>query len=145
MYPVEEITMPSMRVAGLPARVSNAEPEKIGALWQRFYTDETLQQLTERARPSPIAVYTEYESDYTGEYTMVVGYAIAAGAAVPAGLRVVEIPAQKYAVLLASGAQPQATIQTWQWVWASALERAYTADFDEYLTANDTRVHVAVR
>jgi hypothetical protein len=30
-------------------------------------------------------------------------------------------------------------------VWASALNRLYTADFDEYIAPGDVRLHVAVR
>ena len=55
------------------------------------------------------------------------------------------LPPGKYAVILASGEQPQATWAAWQWVWASALDRLYTADFDEYIAPGDVRLHVAVR
>jgi predicted transcriptional regulator YdeE len=92
-----------------------------------------------------VAVYTEYESDYTGAYTMLVGYEVTAEAEVPAGVRVIEVPPQKYAVILAQGKQPQAVIEAWQWVWASSLDRVYTADFDEYLGQEDVRLHVAIR
>jgi predicted transcriptional regulator YdeE len=145
MHTVEHIDMPAMRVAGLAARVSNAQPELIGDHWRRFHSDETIAKITGKANPNTFAVYTEYESDYSGEYTLLIGYSIAAGAGVPAGLRVIEIPAQQYAVILASGEQPQATWAAWQWVWASALNRLYTADFDEYIAPGDVRLHVAVR
>jgi predicted transcriptional regulator YdeE len=145
MNSAERIELPALRFAGLTARVSNAEPELIGDHWRRFHADETVTHITGKANPNVFAVYTEYESDYTGAYTLLIGYSIAPDAVVPGGIRVVEVPAQHYAVILASGEQPQATISAWQWVWASALDRAYTADFDEYIAPGDVRLHVAVR
>jgi predicted transcriptional regulator YdeE len=44
----------------------------------------------------------------------------------------VHIPAQEYAVLSASGPQPQALMDTWQAVWQSDLDRTYAADYEEY-------------
>jgi predicted transcriptional regulator YdeE len=137
--------MPAIRVAGLAARVSNDQPELIGDHWRRFHADGTIARITGKASPNVFAVYTEYESDYSGPYTILIGYSIEPDAVVPAGLRVIEIPAQQYAVILASGEQPQATWAAWQWVWASALDRLYTADFDEYIAPGDVRLHVAVR
>jgi predicted transcriptional regulator YdeE len=145
MNSAEKIELPALRFAGLTARVSNAEPELIGDHWRRFHADETVTRIAGKANPNVFAVYTEYESDYTGAYTLLIGYSVEADAVVPGGLRVIEVPAQQYAVILASGEQPQATWAAWQWVWASALDRAYTADFDEYIAPGDVRLHVAVR
>ncbi len=144
MRSVEEIEIGPVRVAGLAARVRNSQPEGIGAHWRRFHADATVAQLRGVVSNNALAVYTEYESDYSGEFTMLLGYHVAVDSIVPAGLRVIEIPRQNYAVLLAQGEQPQALWSAWEWVWASALRRAYTADFDEYLTDFDVRVHVAV-
>jgi predicted transcriptional regulator YdeE len=142
----EEIELPARRFAGLTTRVSPGEPFAISQLWDRFRDDATVPRITGRVNNGAIvAVYTEYESDYTGAYTMLVGYEVTPEAEIPAGLRVIEVPAQKYAVILAQGKQPDAVQQAWQWVWASALQRTYTADFDEYLGPEDVRLHVAIR
>jgi predicted transcriptional regulator YdeE len=142
----EEIELPGRRFAGLTTRVSPNDPYVIPALWDRFRADTTVPRIPDRVNNgATVAVYTEYESDYTGAYTMLVGYEVTADAEVPAGVRVIEVPPQKYAVILAQGKLPEAVQQAWQWVWASTLDRAYTADFDEYLGPEDVRVHVAIR
>jgi len=141
----EEIELPARRFAGLAARVEPGEPFAISELWDRFRADATVGRITGRVNNGIVAVYTEYESDYTGAYTMLVGYEVTADAVVPGGLRVLDVSPQKYAVILAQGEIPQAVQQAWQWVWASALDRAYTVDFDEYLGQTDVRLHVAVR
>lgn len=141
----EELQLPPRRFAGLAARVSNNDPYVIPAHWDRFRQDETVARITGKVTGSLVSIYTDYESDYTGPYTLVLGYEVAPDAEVPAGLRIVETPPQKYAVILAQGEMPAAVQQAWQWVWASALDRAYTVDFDEYLGPNDVRLHVALR
>lgn len=142
----EEIELPARRFAGLTTRVQPNEPYAISQLWDRFRSDTTVARIPGRVNNgASVAVYTEYESDYTGPYTLLVGFEVAADADVPSGIRVIDVPGQKYAVILAQGKQPEAVQQAWQWVWASALDRAYTADFDEYLGPEDVRLHVAIR
>jgi predicted transcriptional regulator YdeE len=141
----EKIELPARRFAGLAARVNNSQPELLYDHWRRFNSDETVARITGKASSAVVSVYTEYESDYTGEYTLLIGYEIEADAVVPGGLRLIEAPAQKYAVILAQGPQPETVQRAWQWVWASALDRAYTVDFDENLGPEDVRVHVALR
>ena len=146
MQQPEEIELPARRFAGLTTRVEPNNPYVISALWDRVRTDTTVPRITGCVNNGAmVAVYTEYESDYTGAYTILVGYEVTAEAEVPAGVRVIEVPPQKYAVILAQGKQPQAVIEAWQWVWASSLDRVYTADFDEYLGQEDVRLHVAIR
>ena len=141
----ETIELPARRFAGLAARVSNSQPELLTDHWQRFSSDETVARITGRVNGGVVSLYTEYESDYTGDYTLLIGYEIVADAVVPGGLRVIEVPAQKYAVILAQGDMPQAVQRAWQWVWASALDRTYRVDFDEYLGPQDVRLHVGIR
>ena len=145
MHSVEEIELGPLRFAGLAARVRNDDPEGIGAHWGRFNSDQTVGRIAGIANRNVCAVYTDYESDYMGAYTMVLGYRLTADATIPAGLRVVEMPRQTFGVGLAQGEQPAALMTAWQWVWASRLRRAYTVDFDEYLTAVDVRLHIALR
>jgi len=141
----EEIELSARRFAGLTTRVSPGEPFAISQLWERFRTDETVARITGRVSNGVVSVYTEYESDYTGAYTLLIGYEVGPDAVVPGGIRVIESPAQKYAVILAQGPQPETVQRAWQWVWASALDRSYTLDFDEYLGPDDVRLHVAIR
>jgi predicted transcriptional regulator YdeE len=142
----EEIELPARRFAGVATRVSHGEPFAISQLWDRFRADQTMARIPGRANHGAIvSVYSDYESDYTGAYTLLIGYEVSPDAVMPGGVNVVDVPPQKYAVILAQGKQPESVQSAWQWVWASALDRAYTVDFDEYLGEQDVRLHVALR
>jgi predicted transcriptional regulator YdeE len=46
--------------------------------------------------PAMFAAYSDYESDWTGEYAYMIGSEVTKADKIPAGLAVVRIPAQTY-------------------------------------------------
>ena len=142
------VELTSLRdVTGLTVRTSNAREADattaaLPALWARF--------MAAGGPPASVfSVYTEYESDVHGAYTVVLGRE--GGAATP-GERTVRVMPGRYAVFTSTGGMPAAVIAGWQAVWAYFAEpdapaRAYTTDFEEYDPADPSavRIHVAVR
>ncbi len=52
----------------------NADTAKIGTTMQRFFADKLQDKILNRKTPKKVfAVYTNYESDATGEYTYFLG------------------------------------------------------------------------
>ena len=138
-------------VDGLSVRTTNANEAhparaKIPALWQRFY-----QEGYSAAVAGPLyGVYTEYATDATGPYTLIVGGASDAGSPGPPLVRV-QIPAGRYLAFTSKGDVPAAVIAGWQGVWeyfvgAHAPRRAYTTDFELYdpSTPYEVRICIAV-
>jgi len=141
------VSRPAFTIVGISARTSNAHPEEIGVLWQRYYGEGIASKIPNKKSEDTYSLYIDYESDHTQPYTLVIGCEVNGVAALPAGLVTKTVPAAKYAAFSAEGPQPQTVISVWQQVWASGLQRTYSGDFDVYSAGSDPsqqRVNVFV-
>lgn len=133
-YTIEDL--PERIVVGIERRTCNADGrsvEDIPACWQEFLATQAAARIPSRAKPPAMnAVYSDYESDWRGEYTYLIGCTVTKADKVPEGMAVRRIPAQKYAVFHARGPMPDAVLGIWASVWASDLPRAYTFDYEVY-------------
>jgi len=139
------VPLPAFRVCGISCRTSNSRPQQIGQLWQRYFQQTVREQVTQRLHDKIFSVYYEYESDHTGDYTLLLGHEVPAEAEIPNGLVAKDIPVATYRVIEARGEQPAAVIAAWQQVWASHLPRAYSVDFDLYKSPDIVLLHIALR
>jgi predicted transcriptional regulator YdeE len=135
----------SLTVLGIFARASNAKPEKVGDLWRSFHALGGATAIAARQSDAVYNVYCEYESDHTGEYTVVIGCAVDADAAAPKGMKKIAIEAGGFAVYEAAGELPRSVWETWVRIWKTPLERRYRADYDRYGDDGRVTVHVGVR
>jgi predicted transcriptional regulator YdeE len=145
-------------IVGIQVRTSNAieanpKTARIPGVWKRFYEAGIEAKIPNKLPNAPVrAVYTDYESDMTGEYTMVVGCEARNLEDVPQGMVGVTIPAAKYDVFPVNGPGSQGLQQTWRDVWShfsvpAGSRRAYTADFEEYRPAvggTEAAIYIAV-
>jgi predicted transcriptional regulator YdeE len=117
-------------------RTSNADGhiiKDIPACWHDFLSQNMASKIPHRAKtPAMFAVYSEYETDWTGEYAYVMGSEVTKADKIPAGLAVVRIPAQTYVVFTAAGPMPDALLVVWMSIWGTKLPQAYTFDFEQY-------------
>jgi predicted transcriptional regulator YdeE len=131
------IDKPSMIVIGIECRTSNhpdAGPHDIPKLWGKFYQDNILSQIPNKASDEIIALYCDYEGNYTQPYTCVIGCPVTSFDEVPEGMVAKIIPATSYAVFRAVGEYPHSLIETWGKIWQGDVEqtRTYTGDFEVY-------------
>jgi predicted transcriptional regulator YdeE len=124
-------------IMGIAVRTSPpSAAHDIPALWQRFMHEDVAARLQRRGDDSSIyAVYCDYESDHRGAYTMDLGVAVDAAAAVPSSMRRVRIAKGLYARFLAKGDPKRVVWQTWADInerWQKPGERRYLADFERY-------------
>ncbi len=128
--------VPGKIVMGVQRRTSNADGRSITdipACWQDFLSQKMALKIPHRAkRPAMFAVYSDYESDWTGEYAYMIGSEVTKVDKIPPGLAVVRIPTQTYVVFTAAGPMPDALLSIWMSVWGTKLPRAYTYDFEQY-------------
>lgn len=111
----------------------NGQSQKdIGALWSRIMKDDLLQKIKDKASDDTYCVYTDYETDHTGYYIALIGCKINSLANITEGFIGMIIPASKYQVYTLSGKFPENVHEAWQEIWASDVERKYSADFDLY-------------
>jgi len=132
-------------VMGICARAENANPGKIGDLWRSFHAMGNAGAIEARLDDSVYCVYCEYETDFTGGFTVLVGCAVDADAAVPDGMKKLEIEAGKFAVFDVVGELPKSILETWAEIWNTPLERRYRADFDRYGSDGKVTILVGVR
>ena len=138
-------------IHGLDARTDNAaemspDKGKIHALWQTF--DESV-PVDYKSGERVYGVYSNYESDHTGKFTVLAGFD---GKSLPANLSLQKrvIPEAKYLVFPHKGSMPQIAIDAWTEVWEyfanpdAKYQRAYSTDFEYYPGPDAVEVHIAV-
>ncbi len=128
--------MPAKIIMGIKRRTSNADGRSVAdipACWQDFLSQQVAAKIPNRAKtPAFFSVYSEYESDWTGEYSFMIGSEVTKADKIPEGLAITRIPAQTYAVFKAAGPMPDALLAVWMSIWGTNLPRTYTCDFEWY-------------
>lgn len=134
-------TIPELKLVGLTTRTNNKnelnpKTSKIAKLANRFWTENTATQISNRKNPGvTFSVYTEYDTDEHGDYTYFIGEAVHVFENVPADFKTVIIPPANYQKFTTpSGKMPEVVITAWQEIWSMDFggQRAYQADFEIY-------------
>ena len=131
-----------IKIIGLKIRTStkaefNPLTARIAATIQKFFQAGISTKIKHRANNGKIfAVYFDYESDYTGEYSYIIGEEVTEFEEVAEGLDMLTIPAQAYSKFTTDpGVMPLVVINAWQEIWQMKeleKERNYKADFEVY-------------
>jgi len=145
----------SFDVIGIETRTNNAqEASGKGAIpqqWQRLFNEGILEKIPDRADQSVIAVYTNYASDWNGDYTYILGAKVKQGTKTPAGMMLVTVPAGEYVEFESARGPGQKVIaDAWKQIWGYFQEpgnpaRAYKSDFERYEAMsdpNDIQAHI---
>lgn len=108
--------------------------EDLGKLWQQFYTENVASKILNKVNDDIYSIYTDYDSDYTGNYKTIIGQKVNSLDKVPNGFVGREFKGGKYQKFTAKGSMPNAVVEKWQEIWSKdkALNRKYTADFEVY-------------
>lgn len=129
------VKKPEILLVGIECRTSNnsgAAENDISALWERFYSENIIDQIPEKVSDEVIALYCDYEGDHTHPYSVVIGCPVGKVDEIPEGIVVKRIPGGTYAAYRAIGEHPQPLIKTWGEIWQSDLPRTYTGDYEVY-------------
>ncbi len=130
------VEKPAVTIIGIECRTSNsaeAGPHDIPKHWEKFYNERILDQIPNKISNDVIALYCDYESDYTKPYSLVIGCSVSSLNVIPEGMVTKTIPASSYAVFKAIGEHPKALIETWGQIWQQVdLQRTYTGDYEAY-------------
>lgn len=129
------INKPTIFLIGIQCRTSNAPEEgsrDIPRLWEKFYTEDIINQIPHKCSQEIMALYCDYEGDYTQPYSCVIGCPVSSLEQIPDGMVAKVIPEGSYAVFSAIGEHPQSLIETWGKIWQTPLKRTYTGDYEVY-------------
>jgi predicted transcriptional regulator YdeE len=117
----------------------NISSAKIAPTIQKYFRQAVGEEIPNRKNPgTTYCVYTDYESDFTGDYTYFIGEEVKVGGDSMEGFSSIIIPAQNYAKFTSKpGIMPEVCIDMWQNIWKMKSgelggKRAYLADFEVY-------------
>ena len=127
----------SFKIIGIASETTNANgkaAEDLEKLWERFFVENIANKIPNKISEEIYSIYTDYESDYTGKYTCVIGQKVDSMEGIPNGLIGREFKSGKYQKFVAKGQMPNAVVEIWKEIWAKdkELNRKYTADFEVY-------------
>jgi predicted transcriptional regulator YdeE len=112
---------------------------------ERFFTENIYAKIPNKISDSILALYTDYEGDYTQPYSWILGCEVSNLDEVPDGLVGKVIPESNYAVFASEGEFPQGLVAAWQAVWKSPIRRSYTSDFEVYRSDFDPQKNPQVK
>lgn len=138
--------LPEIKLVGITTRTNNTEifekdpsVNKIAITIQKYFQSGSAEKIKHRKNPgTTFCAYTNYESDFNGDYTYFIGEEVSSFEGVGEGFEMLTIPKQSYAKFTNDPAPiPAACINMWQKIWkmnAADLEgeRTYITDFEIY-------------
>ncbi|MBU6445981.1 MAG: effector binding domain-containing protein [Verrucomicrobia bacterium] len=130
-----KVHKPRMMVIGIECRTSNdsnAGPKDIPLLWQKFYAENIQSKIPNKASDEVIALYCDYEGDYTQPYSCVIGCIVNSLEQIPEGMVGKVVPESTFALYHTEGDFPKNLIDTWGHIWHSDLKRTYAGDYEVY-------------
>lgn len=120
-------------VIGIAVRTTNENGQAakdIEALWGKFWSEEIQKQIPNKVNDDIYAVYTDYETDFNGPYTLIIGLPVSSLENIPEDFVGITIEKDAYEKFVSKGKMPEAVLRTWMKIWQNKdLKRTYNADF----------------
>ncbi|PKG43833.1 GyrI-like domain-containing protein [Psychroflexus sp. MES1-P1E] len=120
-------------VVGISVRTTNENGQStkdIEALWEKFWGEEIQKQIPKKVNDDIYTVYTDYETDFNGTHTLIIGLPVSSLENIPEGFGGITIEKDVYEKFVSKGKMPEAVLATWMEIWQDKdLKRTYNADF----------------
>ena len=125
------------KIIGIAVQSTNEGGKSVkdlGDLWGRFYSEAIASKIPNKIDETIYAIYTDYESDYTGRYKAIIGVRVNELNEIPIGMVGRAFGGGTYKRFIAEGEMPHAMVKQWRYIWKNdkKLNRKYTADFEVY-------------
>lgn len=146
----EIVNLEEKTVVGVKARTNNASPEMgavIGGLWDSFYNKGIYAGIQNKTTQKALGIYTNYASDDKGDYDVVIACEVSKAEGLSEEMVKNTIPAGRYAKFVVVGDMQKAVGEAWGEIWGMDLDRAFTADFEEYqddCMGDNATIHIYV-
>jgi predicted transcriptional regulator YdeE len=130
-------TIKGFNIIGISVKTTNKDnqaAQDIGKLWQQFYEENLFEKIPNKLSDDIYSIYTDYKSDFTDEYTTIIGMQVKSLENIPAGLIGRQFPSDNFEKITAIGPMPKAIVDVWTDIWKrdKELNRKYTYDFEVY-------------
>ncbi len=124
-------------IIGISTRTTNKNnqsKEDLGKLWERFFSENIIEKIPNKSSYEIISIYTDYKSDFTDEYTTIIGLQVSTLDEIPNGFIGREFKPDNFQKFTAKGEMPKAVLDTWVDIWQrdGKLNRKYNYDFEVY-------------
>jgi predicted transcriptional regulator YdeE len=122
-------------VIGISVRTTNENGQAasdIANLWQRFFSENIMAKIPNKADHEIFLVYTDYEKDHTHPYTVILGCKVKELMIIPSGMMGKKIEGGTYIRFSPKGRLVDIVINEWIKIWSSGIDRLFTADFEIY-------------
>lgn len=124
-------------IIGIAVRTTNQNnqaQQDLEKLWGQFFAEGIFDKIPNKASNDIIAIYTDYQSDYTEDYTTIIGVQVTELSQIPDGLIGRTFGDANFEKYTAKGEMPNAVVEVWQNIWQNdqTLNRAYNYDFEVY-------------
>ncbi len=117
------------------------DPDIINKIQKLWY--ETSMKFPEKDEINKYAVYSEYESDYKGDYTLFIG------ADNIDSHKEIIIEEENYQVFSVDILSADGIVKTWEKIWEleekGLLNRAYTVDYEKYYSDGRVEIFIALK
>lgn len=140
----EKVELVEIKLVGITARSNNANEinpslAKISPTVQHYFQGGLPAKIPHRKKPGiTFCAFTDYESDFTGDYIYFIGEEVCSFEGLPDGFKTLTIEPQTYTKLTTNpGPMPDVLIGAWQKIWQMTPDdfggqRRYRTDFEVY-------------
>jgi len=123
-------------VMGITVRTINEKGKfdvDIPKLWTQFFAEKIIEKIPNKSDSAIYCVYTDYESDFTKFYTVLLGCRVNHLDVIPMGLTGKIVLGGSFKKFIAKGDPKQGAVYSeWVKIWNSDLNRQYSTDFEVY-------------
>lgn len=141
-------------VIGISSRTTNKNGQSlkdIETLWEKFWSEKIQDQIPNKVNDNIYAIYTDYETDFNGAYTTIIGLPVKALENIPNGFVGITIERGNYKKFVSKGKMPEAIVKTWMEIWADNKldkQRSYNVDFtihdEKYYDGDNAQVETFI-
>lgn len=128
--------MEPFKVIGISVRTTNENNQaatEIADLWGKFMAEGVLEAIPNKIDNTVYSIYTDYESDHTKPYSVVLGCKVESLGEIPDGMTGKLIEGGSYVKLSAKGNLAEGLIvNKWIEIWGMDLNRVFTADYEVF-------------
>ncbi len=133
---MNNVKIEPFKVIGISVRTTNENGQaakEIADLWGRFMTEKVLAAIPNKIDNTIYSIYTDYESDHTKPYTVILGCKVERLNTIPNGMVGKSFDGGNYVKLTAKGDLTKGLIvNEWSKIWGMGLARSFTADFEVF-------------
>jgi predicted transcriptional regulator YdeE len=125
------------KIIGISTRTTNKNNQSqqdLTNLWGQFYAQNIFDKIPNKVSVNVLSIYTDYKSDFTNEYTTIIGVPVSTLDEIPAELVGREFSADNFQKFVAKGEMPNAVVNVWLDIWKKdkELDRKYSYGFEVY-------------